>query len=274
MDIIEVIKKRRSSRTFNQEVLKPTDKKVLEDFMHQNNKGLDMEIQDFIIVEKKSENKKMKLDYGMIKGHNTYILGKSKSTLLSRVNYGYLMEKVVLKATEINVSSCWIGIFDNAYFQELTIENGFEIPGIVIIGYSEEYLSIQDRFVRFTISSAKRLSWEKLFFNYTSKIPLTPDSVKGYSDSLEMVRLAPSAGNTQPWRILFDNVANEYHFYKKPINKRYESIGLHDIDLGIALAHFELTSLNNGLSGNWIDNSKKNIDIIDEMQYVMTWKCK
>jgi hypothetical protein len=105
------------------------------------------------------------------------------------------------------------------------------------------------------------------------KTPLTPEYVKKYSDSLEMVRLAPSSGNTQPWRVFFDDTTNEFHFFKKSISKRYELRGLHDIDIGIALCHFELTSLRNGLSGNWLKHAKENVDSIDDLQYIMTWKC-
>jgi hypothetical protein len=30
-----------------------------------------------------------------------------------------------------------------------------------------------------------------------------------------MVRLALSSGNTQPWRVFFDDTTNEFHFFKK-----------------------------------------------------------
>jgi hypothetical protein len=113
-----------------------------------------------------------------------------------------------------------------------------------------------------------------LFFNYKLKTPLTPEYVKKYSDSLEMVRLAPSSGNTQPWRVFFDETLNEFHFYKKSISKRYELRGLHDIDMGIAMSHFELTSLQNELSGIWIKHTKENFNLIDDLQYIMTWKCE
>jgi nitroreductase len=106
------------------------------------------------------------------------------------------------------------------------------------------------------------------------KTPLTPEYVKKYSDSLEMVRLAPSSGNTQPWRVFFDETKNEFHFFKKSISKRYELRGLHDIDMGIAISHFELMSLQNGLSGSWLKHSKENVGSIDDMHYIMTWKCK
>jgi hypothetical protein len=209
----------------------------------------------------------------MIQGHNTYVLGRVKSSTDSRVNYGYLLEKVVLKATEMGISTCWIGYFDYSYFNEISIEDGFEIPGIVIFGHSVEKQPYLDKFVRFAINASKRTSWDKLFFDCKLKKPLNPEQAGEYSDSLEMVRLAPSSGNTQPWRVFFDETENEFHFYKKSINKRYELRGLHDIDMGIALSHFELTSLQSGLSGKWLKHADGFADSLDELQYVRTWKC-
>jgi nitroreductase len=274
MDIIENIKKRISTRTFNHVALKTADKKNLEGFMNENNKGLEDEVLNFRIIEKSDADKQMKLDYGMIKGHNTYILGTAKSITASRVNYGYLMEKVVLKATEMNLSTCWIGVFDSTYFNDLFIEDGFDIPSIVIVGYSNNKPTYQDKFLRFSVKASKRQGWDKMFFNYELKMPLNPEDVKKYSDSLEMVRLAPSSGNTQPWRVYFNDTPNEFHFFKKIISKKYELSGIHDIDMGIALCHFELTSLQNGLSGSWVKHTIENVISIDDLQYIMTWKCE
>jgi nitroreductase len=273
MNITETIKKRKSCRTYSHVALTPADKKNLERFLIENNKGLENEVVNFQIIEKDDVDKQMKLDYGIIKGHNAYILGTSKTSLASRVNYGYLMEKVVLKATEMNMSTCWIGVFDNKYFNEVFLEDGFEIPSIVIVGYSNDKPTYQDKFLRFSVKASKRQGWDKMFFNYELKTPLTPEYIKKYSDSLEMVRLAPSSGNTQPWRVYFNDTTNEFHFFKKIISKRYELRGVHDIDMGIAIAHFELTSFQNGLSGSWLKYEQENINSIDDLHYIMTWKC-
>ncbi len=274
MNIIEIIKKRKSCRTFNQLFLSPADKQILEDYISKNKKPIGDEVIELSIIEKKDVYNKMKLNNGMIQEHNTYLLGTSGSSIDSRVNYGYLMEKVVLKATEIGISTCWIGYFDDTYFNEIISDSGFEIPSIVILGYSKDRQTNSDKFIRFTVNASKRLNWGRLFFNYNTKKPLKPVLIQKYSDSLEMVRIGPSSGNTQPWRIFFDEATKEFHFFKKPISERYEKKGLHDIDLGIALSHFELTSLYNNLSGNWIKHTNENTNSMDDLQYIMTWKCK
>jgi nitroreductase len=273
MSILDTIKNRTSCRTFKPVPLSPADKGSLEAFIRENDTSLDNERIPFTIIEKKAGEKPMKLDYGIIKGHSNYVMGASKASVTSRVNYGYLMEKVVLKATEMSLATCWVGYFDPEYFSgDIKIEKGYEIPSIVVIGYPTAGPSLLDKVVRFTARSAKRQTWGALFFNYHLKTTLSPESVKKYSDSLEMVRLAPSSGNTQPWRVFLDDTANEFHFYKKPVSGRYEAKGLHEIDMGIAMCHFELVSLYKGLSGGWIRLEKERVKAIDDFHYINTWK--
>ncbi len=274
MSILDTIKNRTSCRTFKPVPLSPADKRSLEAFIRENDTGLDNERIPFTTIEKKAGEKPMKLDYGIIKGHCAYVMGASKASVTSRVNYGYLMEKVVLKATEMSLATCWVGYFDPDYFNgDIKIEKGYEIPSIIVIGYPTAAPSLLDKVVRFSARSAKRQPWDALFFNYHSKAALSPESVKKYSDSLEMVRLAPSSGNTQPWRVFFDDTVNEFHFYKKPVSKRYEAKGLHEIDVGIAMSHFELVSVYNGLSGVWIKHTQESVKAMDGLRYIATWKC-
>lgn len=268
-NISEIIKKRKSTRTYNGIALKPEHRKSLEDFFNSNNKGIYNDQIDLFIKENKSGEKQLKINYGLVSGQSAFMLAKVKSSVISRVNYGYVMEKTVLKATELGISTCWIGYFDSNYFTEVKLEKGFQIPAIVIMGYSGDKPSIVDRLSRFSANSAHRKNWEQLFFEYGSEKPLTTASVGRYADSLEMLRLAPSSGNTQPWRIFFDANNNKFHFYKEPISKAYEAIGLHDVDMGIAISHFELMCAQNGLKGTWeIENMKE----LKNYQYIISWK--
>lgn len=56
-------------------------------------------------------------------------------------------------------------------------------------------------------------TFEELFFDGTFDLPLTREKAGVFAEPLDMVRLAPSAVNKQPWRVVVaDNAA---HFYLK-----------------------------------------------------------
>jgi len=78
MSILDTIKNRTSCRTFKPAPLSPTDKRSLEVFIRENDTGLDGERIPLVIIEKKAGEKPMKLDYGIIKGHSTYVMEHRK----------------------------------------------------------------------------------------------------------------------------------------------------------------------------------------------------
>jgi nitroreductase len=274
MNPIELIRERRSSRSFLTKQVEPDKKRMLIEYMQETNTGLFSEKIDFQLIEKSNNNgKSMKLDYGLIKNHSTYILGKTQKAKTARVSYGYLLEKIILKATELKLGTCWVGYFDESYFNEIKTSEHEEIASIVVLGYPTEKLSLGERFSRFSVKAATRKPWKDIFFVNDFNTPLTKDTAGEYSESLEMVRLAPSSGNTQPWRILKEHGNNTYHFYKKPVSKRYEQKGLHEIDMGICIAHFEITSNFKGLKGEWkqLDPNNGTIISVPEYEYVFSW---
>lgn len=57
-----------------------------------------------------------------------------------------------------------------------------------------------------------RFPFETLSFRNTFQEPLFPESAGRFRDALEMVRLAPSAGNKQPWRIVICGGADTAFF--------------------------------------------------------------
>lgn len=273
MDIIKSIQHRKSSRTFTTESLRHSERKILEEFISSNNKGINGESIDFILLEKNDTDVPMKIPYGLIRNNKTYIFGKTNPTPLSRTNYGYLLEKIVLKATELKLGTCWVGMFDREYFNDIQIENNLIIPSILVIGYANEKMPVKEKIIRKAVNADKRKSWETLFFNYETAEVLKTEDVEFYVESLSMTRLAPSSGNSQPWRIFYSSETNEYHFFKKITNQAYETKGMHDIDMGIAMSHFELVSYKNGLKGTWIQHPTEYIKSIDDLHYIITWKC-
>ncbi|MCX6554510.1 MAG: nitroreductase, partial [Candidatus Aminicenantes bacterium] len=75
---------------------------------------------------------------------------------------------------------------------------------------------------------------------------------------LECVRLAPSASNRQPWRILQQDGA--FHFFlsrDKAYSAMMPHVDLQRIDLGIAMCHFQLSAAELGLAGGWQDEDPR-----------------
>ena len=148
---------------------------------------------------------------------------------------------------------------------------------IAALGYSYENKSLFDRMIRFTIKAGTRKPWDELFYKGDFSTPLGKD-VNKYSDVFEMTRLAPSAGNLQPWRIVKDKNRQAYHFYLER-KKGYDKLIAHRnradlqrIDMGIAMCHFDLTAKEMDFAGKW-EIADPEIESTDTpREYVATWK--
>ncbi|MBO7677409.1 MAG: hypothetical protein J6S49_07845, partial [Erysipelotrichaceae bacterium] len=85
------------------------------------------------------------------------------------------------------------------------------------------------------------------------------------NEALEAVRLAPSAVNKQPWRIIRQN--NTFHFYKKPEVRNEGIIDVQKIDIGIALCHFELVLKENGIDSKIVIEDPQ-ISSPEKLEYI------
>ena len=87
-----------------------------------------------------------------------------------------------------------------------------------------------------------------------------------------MVRLAPSASNKQPWRIL--KKENEYHIFLKETKGYANTLGfnIQKVDIGIAMCHFEMTAGEAGMDGHFVDRVEQTKDIAAEnLEYIVSW---
>jgi hypothetical protein len=108
-----------------------------------------------------------------------------------------------------------------------------------------------DRVIRWGAGSKQRKSWSELFWDGEKATPLSQDQAGCFATALEMVRLAPSASNRQPWRCL--KAGETIHFFLQRF-PGYRSITVNDfqrIDMGIAMAHFDLAMRTSGDEGRW-----------------------
>jgi hypothetical protein len=272
--ITELIKNRKSCRTYETISIDKSKREKIEKFMHE----LSTENFRFILIDKLVNNVKgEKLGtYGVIKGATTYVAGVMNKEYKTIEQFGYAFEKIVLSLTDMELGTCWLGAsFDRKKFSNrLNISESEILPIISPVGYPGTGFNLHSTLVKLIARPYKRNTVDKLFFSEDFCTPLNLDTIGNYANALEMVRLGPSAGNMQPWRIL--KLRNTYIFYLKR-NKFYTNRLGYDIqrnDIGIAMCHFELTAREIGLNGEWVVE-KPDIDTTEEsLEYIITWKCR
>lgn len=216
--------------------------------------------------------------YGFIRKPAGFIIGASGQSKYNLEDFGYVMEALILYATNLGMGTCWLGgTFTRSSFSEkIGLINEETIPAVTSIGYPAEKSRIHR--IRRLADSDRRLPWNALFFESENGNPLEKENSGPYTVPLEMVRLAPSASNHQPWRIVKET--DNFHFYLRrnkrlkpgsPLNRLLGMADLQRVDMGIAMCHFELTARESGLTGRWEEqkpNLKKNEHLLE---YVISW---
>jgi hypothetical protein len=169
-------------------------------------------------------------------------------------DYGYCKEILILQATGFGLGTCWLGGTFNAggFAAAVDRQEGEIVPTVSPIGYPARQRSMAERIMRRVAGSNNRKPWQEIFFTGNFSTSLTSEQAGIYAEALENLRLAPSASNKQPWRIL-RTADNGYHFYlSRAFGYELRGVPLQDIDMGIAMSHFALTARQLGTPGSWI----------------------
>lgn len=211
--------------------------------------------------------------YGVIRNARLFLAGKIDKGDKAVEDYGYCMENIILQATALGLVTCWIaGTFNaDGFAQAIHLQEGEILPAISPVGYPADKKSLIEKMFRFTAGSERRKPWPEIFFAGNFSTPLTPEGAGIYFEALENVRLAPSASNFQPWRILQDTDGNTFHFYlERTFGFKLREIPIQNIDMGIAMNHFELTARELGISGQWKIN--ENVPQMSPLHYIVSWQ--
>jgi len=270
----EIIRKRRSVRSYSDEKLTSEVLDKIAVILKNYSAGPFGNTVMFHLVEKSwaRENYRVKLGtYGFISGASYFIVGEVKHGNHCFEDYGFLLEKIILHLTDLNLGTCWLGgTFNrNEYKELLNSAADLLIPAITPVGIPEDK-TLLESLIRWGAKSDSRKDWKDLFFENDLSTTLNQVEVLLYQKPLEMLRLAPSASNKQPWRIVRNS--GSFHFYLKrtPGYGKFKGIDLQEIDMGIAMAHFEVTCEHLGLKGKWMGNNP-NIIAANELDYSVSW---
>lgn len=214
--------------------------------------------------------------YGVIKNARYFLVGTIKNSPMAMEDYGYCKELIILKVTALGLGTCWVGgTFQSGGFaQAAGLQKDEMLPTVSPIGYPAEEKSLTEKIMRRVAGADKRKPWADIFFIDDFSKPLSRPQAAKYGDALENLRLAPSASNKQPWRILLDTTQNTFHFY---LSRSFgynllRGVSLQDIDMGIAMSHFEITAREQGLAGVWqiIPAHPKD----SSLDYIVSWRAE
>ena len=276
-EITEIIKKRISCRSYSE---RPIEDKVLKEFsasinaVHTGPFGNQPKFKLIKLTSLAPQEWKQLGTYGVIKNAQYFLVGSIQNGNLAMEDYGYCKEKLILQATKLGLGTCWLGgtLQRSRFAQAIGLREGELLPSISPVGYPAQQKSITEKMMRWGVGSDNRKPWSDIFFAGNISQPLTQAQAGKYSETLENLRLAPSASNKQPWRILRDAAKNAFHFYLSRAfgyNSLWE-VSLQNIDMGIAMCHFDLTMTETGLKGKWQIEAAAPKE--KSLEYIVTWR--
>lgn len=279
-----LIRERYSCRSYKDMPLSGKDRADLEEFISQKITGPFGTAPRFkLFAADRNDSTVLKGlgTYGFIRNPAAFIAGIINESGMSLEDFGYAFERIILHGTEIGLGSCWLGgSFKRSSFAERAVLSGGEnIPAVASFGYAADKKTMTDRLIRTVIGAAKRKERGELFFN-SSMESLKTDFETGYGKALEMVRLAPSSTNKQPWRVIKEEGKNIFHLLLERTPGYNSSVktggraDLQRIDMGIAMCHFECSAIESGLKGLWRHEIPAGLKYPEQWEYSITWEGK
>ena len=210
-DLKDLIKSRRSVRTFDGNKLSREDREKLTEYIGgiSNPFGIPIE---FVLLDAEEKG----LSSPVIAGERLYVAGKVAKVPYADVAFGYSFEQLVLYAWSMGIGTTWIGgTMKRELFEKAAgLKDGEMMPCVSPLGYPAEKKSVRETVMRKGVGADKRSPAEKIFFDRDFDTPLSGKKKDEIADLIEMVRWAPSAVNKQPWRVVCAE-DGRYHFYEK-----------------------------------------------------------
>lgn len=209
MEIIEIMKQRHSVRQYSDKPIESEKRAILDEIAKQGNEAAGLHIQ--IIYDEPKCFDSFMAHYGKFSGVRNYIALVGKKSPKLDEALGYYGEKLVLKAQELGLNTCWVALSHGKSAAEILA--GEKQVCLIALGYG----NVQG--VEHKSKSVEELS------NYK----------EGFEDwflrGVEATQLAPTAMNQQKFRLELmpdGNVkaTSGSGFYTK-------------LDLGIVKYHFE-----------------------------------
>lgn len=154
---------------------------------------------------------------------------------------GYYGERLVLKATQLGLGTCWVASTYDRSTTRVELEPGEKLHDVVPMGYAPAKFPLMQRTIRGRIRGRSKPN-EQL---YRGPYPLA-NAPEWIQAAIQAVQLGPSAVNEQP--VVFVQDAPD-----APIRATIPKVRtkMEFTDLGIAKLHFQIAAQECGVEGAW-----------------------
>lgn len=262
----EAIRARKSVRSYVGGALDAADRAALEEFFTAaaNPFGVPVE---FRLLDAKEKG----LASPVLVGAETYLAAKVARQKNFEVAFGYSFEAVCLFAASRGLGTVILAASLNrpAFEKAMELLPEEVMPVASPVGRPAAKRSIRESLMRKGLKADERVPFEKLFFDGAFGVALTEDKAGAFACALEMARWAPSAANKQPWRAVV--CGNVVHFCEARTMKDSPLGDVQKVDVGIALAHFDLTLREEGRSGRFFQ-ADPGLALPENVEYIVSYE--
>ncbi|MDO4280259.1 MAG: nitroreductase family protein [Peptococcaceae bacterium] len=272
--LTSAIRSRKSVRSYAPEPLSAHDDAILDVALHTASNPFGETVHLYKLAQDTAARGERLGTYGIIRGAQTFIGASAQPTPLAPLALGYEVEQVILRLTAAGLGTVWLGgtFKRSAFARAMGVPASEWFPAIVPVGVAAAKRGSAERLMRVVAKSDQREAWRDLFTEDGFQIQLSEEAAGRYALPLEMLRLAPSALNAQPWRVV--KAGRAFHFFET--HKTGSSVNearLKGVDLGIAIAHFHLTAQALDLAGHFAVQPLAGVHIPENTIYHISWIC-
>lgn len=262
----ELIRQRRSVRTFDGRALSDDDRRYMTELLASLDNPWGVPLAFRLLNAKENE-----LSSPVIVGAKEYLAAKVERVPNFEIAFGYGFEKACLRALFRGIGTVMLAASLNrsAFEKAMDVRAGEVMPVASPVGYPEDKMSIRENLMRKGLKADSRKPFESIFFDKTFDKGLDHKGAGVFADALEAVRLAPSAANGQPWRAVLDG--DHVHFYEAKSMKDSPLGDIQKVDIGIALAHFDLVREEDGINGKY-EFAYPGIAAPENTHYIVTFR--
>ena len=210
MDIMELMKSRHSVRQYLDKAIPGKIREQLNSYSEELNREGDLKIQ--IIYDEPSCFNTRMAHYGKFENAKNYIamVGRKSGDLEERC--GYFGEKLVLKAQELGLNTCWVALTHGK--SKAVVGNGEKEVIIIALGYGKTHGTSRKSKPAAAVSN------------------ISDSSPEWFKRGVEASLLAPTAINQQKFKFTLDG---------NTVSAKSGKLGTNlKVDLGIVKCHFEL----------------------------------